>query len=692
LSILLTLGLVTTLLAVLSLNESLKVSSSKTLASSKEISFLELRSKEISDFITQKINLQTSQPKEVYKIATTQPASSISSLGTTTKAQSIVPEYSKTNVRTQGVDEPDIAKTDGRFIYLLNRYSNNFYEIFVYPPQNLSVYNKAKIKAKDFVVYKDKIIFFTREFKVRNYTTIGNITIKLSAPITCVKIYTKDLEKEREFCVSGYYDTSRLVESEGVLYIVSHYPINNYPILPQILVNNTSQAIELAYAPKNLTNIDNIFVITRVNLRDNSYKSIALFMEGSNPIVYASPNNLYIITYEQKVRYSYFSETNEFLVWFFGEYLPKTSLWDKLPKELREKIEKIMATSLNVKAKALLIQSVLEEYKDKMDKELADELEKITENALEEYIKRKNYSIIVKVGYKTFKPEAMTKVPGKLINQFAIDEYNNTLRVATTLQFGFRILGNNIYTLNSNLDVMGKLEGFEKGERIYAVRYFGNITYIVTYRQLDPFLVIDLSNPKKPKILGKLKIPGYSTYLHPIGNDKVLAIGKEGSYIKVSLYDVSDLENPKELSKVLIEGNSQLANVWNVDYKAFLYDKRKQLIFFPVRTLKYRCYYPIPPILKPPIVIQENVKAEVVPPIKCFFDYAKLDRVVVIKINGNKLEKVAELYHADVSRELYIGNYIYTISPWEVKAWNESDWKLVKNLELEKPVIYRVMS
>ena len=83
-----------------------------------------------------------------------------------------------------------------------------------------------------------------------------------------------------------------------------------------------------------------------------------------------------------------------------------------------------------------------------------------------------------------------------------------------------------------------------KDERIYSARFIGDKGYLVTFKQVDPFYVLDLSNPKKPEIKGELKIPGYSSYLHPISDDLILGIGKEGSVVKVSLFDVSDPTNP----------------------------------------------------------------------------------------------------------------------------------------------------
>ncbi|NIP67558.1 hypothetical protein GWM83_02345, partial [Candidatus Bathyarchaeota archaeon] len=107
---------------------------------------------------------------------------------------------------------------------------------------------------------------------------------------------------------------------------------------------------------------------------------------------------------------------------------------------------------------------------------------------------------------------------------------------------------------------MGRLEDLAPGEKIYSARFMGDRGYLVTFRKVDPLFVLDLSQPTNPKVLGKLKIPGYSDYLHPYDENHIIGVGKEtvaaeqGDFawyqgVKISLFDVTDVEDPREIDK-----------------------------------------------------------------------------------------------------------------------------------------------
>ena len=127
-----------------------------------------------------------------------------------------------------------------------------------------------------------------------------------------------------------------------------------------------------------------------------------------------------------------------------------------------------------------------------------------------------------------------------------MDEYNGYLRLATTVgnRFGFSWFwagsesANDIYVLDGNLSVVGSVQGLGLSEQIYSARFVGDKGYLVTYQQTDPFYILDLSDPLNPQIKGELKIPGYSSYLHPISGDRMLGMGEENWSVKISLFDV----------------------------------------------------------------------------------------------------------------------------------------------------------
>ena len=191
-------------------------------------------------------------------------------------------------------------------------------------------------------------------------------------------------------------------------------------------------------------------------------------------------------------------------------------------------------------------------------------------------------------------------VPGHLLNQFSMSEYEGHLRAATTNGAPWAPGTESVITVlkrnGDRLDRVGQVGGMGKGERIYAVRYVGPTAYVVTFRQTDPFYTVDLSNPAAPKVVGELKIPGYSGYLHPIDKSLVLGIGQDATAegrrlgAKVSLFDVSDLANPKELSNWSVPGSQTDAEY---DHHAFLYWPESKIAVLPLLQ------YPQPSVLRP---------------------------------------------------------------------------------------------
>lgn len=186
------------------------------------------------------------------------------------------------------------------------------------------------------------------------------------------------------------------------------------------------------------------------------------------------------------------------------------------------------------------------------------------------------------------------KVDGYLINQFAMDESDGKLRVATTTQKYKQNqeweTENHVFVLDSSMKQVGHLDGIAKGETIYSVRFTGDRAYMVTFEQVDPFFVIDLS-ANQPKILGELKIPGFSNYLHPVDGNLVFGIGKDVKVesdgrlvtgaLKISLFDVNNELSPKEVDNLKI-GSEYTYSEALYDHKAILYVKSKNLLAFTI--------------------------------------------------------------------------------------------------------------
>jgi inhibitor of cysteine peptidase len=198
--------------------------------------------------------------------------------------------------------------------------------------------------------------------------------------------------------------------------------------------------------------------------------------------------------------------------------------------------------------------------------------------------------------------QAQGSVPGRILNQFSMDEHENTFRIATTVDGQWRADGNadpsrnNLYVLNNSMTRAGAIEDIAPGEQIYSVRFLGDRAYMVTFKKIDPFFVIDLSDPRKPSILGKLKIPGYSDYLHPYDENHIIGFGKEaveakqGDFawyqgMKLAVFDVTDVGNPRELHKVVI-GDRGTDSPLLHNHKALLFEKDRNLLAFPVTVHK----------------------------------------------------------------------------------------------------------
>ncbi len=180
--------------------------------------------------------------------------------------------------------------------------------------------------------------------------------------------------------------------------------------------------------------------------------------------------------------------------------------------------------------------------------------------------------------------QGTAEVEGWLINQFAMSEYRGRLRVATTIEGSWPISSRlTIFDIGDDgLTELSKLDGLGPSERIYAVRFLGELGYVVTFRLIDPLYVLDLSDPENPAVAGELKIPGFSSYLHPLGGGLLLGVGQNADPhtgqplgLQVSLFDVSDPAEPTRLDQVDLSAGSR--NV-TFEHRAFTYHQGRAYI------------------------------------------------------------------------------------------------------------------
>ena len=191
------------------------------------------------------------------------------------------------------------------------------------------------------------------------------------------------------------------------------------------------------------------------------------------------------------------------------------------------------------------------------------------------------------------------KVKGSVLNQFSMDEHKGYVRIATTEGNAWGSEANSknhLFILDENLKQVGAVNDLAHGERIYSARFMGDKAYLVTFKETDPLFVIDTANPKAPKVLGELKIPGFSNYLHPIDENHLLGIGYDTEVrmdenakepmvltkgMKLSLFDVSDFNHPKEKQAVVI-GDRGTYSAVQYDHKALFRDVRNSYYGFPI--------------------------------------------------------------------------------------------------------------
>jgi len=191
-----------------------------------------------------------------------------------------------------------------------------------------------------------------------------------------------------------------------------------------------------------------------------------------------------------------------------------------------------------------------------------------------------------KISYNNGQLEAQAQgtIPGYLDSSFCIDEYDGYLRAVVTVQTD-RTTTSAVYVMNDKLETVGKIEGLAEDERVYSARFMGDAGYFVTFRETDPLFSMDLSDPENPQIIGKLKIPGFSEYLHFYGEGLLLGIGmgvdentQVTDGVKISMFDISDPADIKEIDKYVIKGEYSSDAFY--DYKAVVIDAGKNLIGF----------------------------------------------------------------------------------------------------------------
>jgi len=247
-------------------------------------------------------------------------------------------------------------------------------------------------------------------------------------------------------------------------------------------------------------------------------------------------------------------------------------------------------------------------------------------------------------------PTGKADVPGWPLNQFCLDEKDGELRVATTT--AWTNMSSGVYVLGADMKRLGALEGIAPGEHIYSARFVGDMLYLVTFRQVDPLIVIDLGNSSSIRVVGQLDLPGFSSYLHPIDPDHLVGLGMLNGSLKLSLFNVTDASHPAQAASLTVPGWSYSAALY--DHHAVLYDPQTGRLIIPVTV----------------------------------YDRASWNcssGVFVFNVSGNQLDFVGVIAiepNQYIVRTCMIGEFVYTVTGTSIIAAS------LANLSVAKKFIY----
>ena len=524
-------------------------------------------------------------------------------------------DYSKTNIQVEGVDEADIVKCDGEYLYLA--INSEIFIVKAYPSAEAEVTSKIKLDGtiRGIFVYENKLVAFTE----KSPEVIDNTYLIIGGFETLIKVYDIGNKwapvQAWNISVTVCYFDSRMIENH-VYILVTSPPIlrDGEAILPSVI--NNGQVEEVEATSVYYSNAEDYYhaftTIIGINIQTGELTH-ETFLLGSASCIYVSQKNIYVAIPK------------------YGSNMQKTEI----------------------------------------------------------------HRIHIENGEITC--EASSEVPGYVLNQFSMDEYDEYFRIATTVGQVARTLGqatssNNVYVLNYNLTIIGRLEDLAPGEKIHSARFIGERCYLVTFKKVDPLFVISLKYPDRPMVLGQLKIPGYSDYLHPYDENHLIGIGKETveaeeedfawyQGVKISLFDVSDVDKPKEIDKYVIGDRGTETPVLS-DHKALLFDKGKNLLAIPVLVAE----------------VDEEKYPNGAPPY-IYGDYV-FQGVYVFNITENDLTLRSRITHIEdetaflksgyyfysdysVKRSIYIENVLYTISDKKIKMNSLIDFEEMNEVEIQ---------
>ena len=650
--------------------------------------------------------------------------------------------YSRTNIQVEGVDEADIVKSDGKYLYIVSGETISIIE--AYPAEDAKIISTIDVNGypdEIFINENHLIVFGTERYE--SVPPYEGGPIKIMSPTivrpyfsgkSFIKIYNindkaNPILEDTTLFDGSYYD-SRMIGNN--VYVIVNQPIYYQPPyqpprildpyekaqlvddsrdtqgeakeeqeeileLPSIVHNGKT----LSLVPNDILYFDfydysyQLTTIIALDLNNIGEIKKESFLTGYTQNIFVSENNIYLTAQKQIPPFDYQKRIFEKAV------LPLMD--DVTAGKIKEAFSD---ENLNEYERQAKIQEIYEIFFNKLSQEergeFMERMKERSQDVMAEIAKETEKTIAHKISIENgmISYKARGEIPGHLLNQFSMDEYQGNFRVATTtgdLWSGNSL--NHIYVLNEGMEIIGKAEDLARGEKIYSVRFMEDRAYLVTFKKVDPLFVIDLSNAENPKVLGELKIPGYSDYLHPYDENHIIGIGKEAvdptneesfgrdfawyQGIKIALFDVSDPANPKEISKFNI-GDRGTNSEALYEHKAFLFDREKELLVIPIslheiNKEQYQGEIPATAYgeltFEGAYVLSLNLEDG-------FALKGRISHKDSEETSDEKLPYWYGQYGPQIRRSLYIENVLYTLSERAVKANSLDDLNEIRMIKL----------
>ncbi len=652
---------------------------------------------QLNDFLDERAGSESSYYRSYWADVTIEESAVGESLTQDYSAKEASPsDFSTTNIQVEGVDEADIVKSDGDYIYVVSR--KNLYIIDAYPADQAQIVSTIAFHStpQDIYINEDYLVVYGTESSVLTKPFFESI--RDSSTYTFFKVFdVKDRvnpKQVRDLEFEGTYVNSRMI-GDYVYFITSQPSYGVYDDYPVPMVVEDDELVssdpsakgclcpDVYYVDVPYTNY-NFTSVTAINVTDNNKKiNSEVYLLSGTENMYVSENNIYI-AYTK-----YVSESQLELEVLKEIVMPMLETKDR---QRIQDIEDAPAHVLNQVEKLTKIGLIIERYTNSLSQtdqvSINQKVEEKLQAKYDDIYKELEKTVIHKIELNNDKLsyKATGEVTGQVLNQFAMDEHDDYFRIATTKNSNWSWIEdattdsyNNVYVLDEDLEIVGKVENLAEGERIYSARFMQGRVYLVTFRQVDPLYAIDLSNPKSPKVLDMLKVPGFSSYLHPYDSETLIGFGKQADEdgriqgLKISLFDVSDVENMKEIDTYEM-GDSGSESIALTDHKAFLFSKDKNLLVVPVS-------------------LRKSYDEET-------FVSTYTRGAMVFSITEDGIEFRDQINHSDgsndssdyyygyqyydttVKRSLYIDDTLYTISNLFVKSNSLDDLSVIKEIDL----------